>query len=74
MGLSPKPTKRREPEYTMADLDRYLQSRFSHPSLDIRSVNILVESYIPSKEEIISEGEKNGYKVTDIGNDRLRFE
>ena len=73
MGLSPKPVNN-TPLKTWEDLDKSLQSSFNFPSKDGHRFSIVHPNwYEMSKQEIIDEGRKQGYKVTDNG-DTLKFE
>lgn len=73
MGLSPKPSNN-SPLKTWEDLDRSLQSSFKFPTKEGRNFTFVnPDWYEMSKQEIIDEGIKQGYKVTDLG-DQLKFE
>ncbi|WP_162012533.1 hypothetical protein [Streptococcus sp. S784/96/1] len=69
--LSPKPTPTKK--YTWWDLEQYLNMSFSTQHVDPKA-SIDYRNYEMSKEEIILEGTKAGYKVTDNGNGYLTFE
>ncbi|MFR2911878.1 MAG: hypothetical protein ACLTCC_03045 [Staphylococcus hominis] len=69
--LSPKPNRQFVPknwEYLDEALQRRFNSNINHPQYSIN-----VNDYAMSKEEIIKEAQKNGYKVTSNG-DYLKFE
>lgn len=73
MGLSPKPNIKK-PLKTWEDLDSYLQSSFTFPGKEGSHVSYVDPNwYEMSKQEIIDEGRKQGYKVTESGNE-LKFE
>ncbi|MET3558655.1 hypothetical protein ABID29_001781 [Streptococcus rupicaprae] len=69
--LSPKPQPIKK--YSWEDLNAYLNmiftSQHDHPRASINYHN-----YNMSKNDIIVEAEKSGYKVTDEGNGYLTFE
>lgn len=66
-GLEPKPNPEGE-LWGWNDLNRALQSTFKRQTKSKQSFRIAVDSYQMSKEEMITELEANGYKVTDKGN------
>lgn len=69
--LNPKPTASKK--YSWEELDSYLTMIFTtqhdHPKASINYHN-----YNMSKDEIIEEARKSGYRVTDEGNGYLTFE
>ncbi len=73
MGLTPKPNIK-QPLKTWEDLDRSLQSSFTFPRKEDSPFSFVnPDWYEMSKQEIIDEGRKQGYKVTESGN-QLKFE
>ena len=73
MGLSKKPSSQ-NPLQTWEDLDRVLQSQFKLAAKDNKHFYFVnPDIYEMTEEEIISEGTKQGYKVTRV-NGQLKFE
>lgn len=68
--LDPKPD--RKVPYSWNVLNNVLKRSFKTPGTD--SVTVRPEQFEMSKDEIISEAEKQGYKVTDNNNGFLKFE
>lgn len=72
--LDPKPTSQR-PLKTWEDLNSYLQIGFSRADKDgPQPIFVEHSRYEPSKEEIIEEGRKQGYKVSEDSDSFLKFE
>ncbi|MDR4314982.1 Uncharacterised protein [Niallia circulans] len=68
--LDPKPEKNRL--YTWEDLNDYLQLHFKSPGSFVPTID--VRQYSMTKEEIISEAETQGYKVSQPREHILKFE
>lgn len=67
--LDPKP-ERKNPQHSWDYLNSLLQTNIKlYGHATIRHAD-----YSMSKNEIIAEAEKQGYKVTDNGNNHLKFE
>lgn len=69
--LDPKP-KQENPSLSWKDLNDLLQANFNMTGIE--SATIKLKNYAIPKEEIISEAEKQGYKVTELQGGSLRFE
>ncbi|API89058.1 hypothetical protein BKP56_07230 [Marinilactibacillus sp. 15R] len=72
--LDPKPTAQ-NPLKGWKDLNSLLQSNFKVADKNnAPKATVDISKYEMSKEEIISVAQSQGYKVTDLGNDYLKFE
>lgn len=69
--LSPKPSRKTSFK-TWKDLDEILQSNFG--PFNAKSATISLDEYTMSKEEIIVQASKQGYKVTDSNDGYITFE
>ncbi|MFP7201921.1 hypothetical protein SFC08_13180 [Lysinibacillus halotolerans] len=69
--LDPRPNKQGS-NYSWDDLNRFIQSQLSQFGVD-KTLPIDVRNYSMSKEEIISEAEKQGYKVIEKDEYYLEF-
>ncbi len=67
--LDPRPGSK--PLYDWQDLNEYLQVHFKFPSNFVPSID--VRNYSMSKDEIITEAEKQGYKVFEVDEYNLEF-
>ncbi|CAG9620843.1 hypothetical protein [Sutcliffiella rhizosphaerae] len=69
--LSPRPLKQ-EKLFSWDDLNSQLLANFNMPGIDYAVIDL--QKYDMSKEEIIVEAEKQGYKVIEQAPHHLRFE
>ncbi|MGE7766673.1 hypothetical protein [Peribacillus sp. NPDC096540] len=67
--LDPRPNSK--PLYSWQELNEYLQLNFKAPGN--LETTIDVRNYSMSKDEIIHEAEKQGYKVYEKGEHQLEF-
>ena len=71
--LTPKPTEK-DPLYSWKTLDTWLQNSFKSNSNTPRSISIQINEFEMSVDEMIEEGKKAGYKVSQIDENTLIFE
>lgn len=72
--LSPKPQSQK-PLLSWKDLDNLLVSNFEIADKnDAPSATVDLSKYDLSLDEVKREAESKGYKVTDLGNDYVRFD
>ena len=73
MSLNKRPIS--SEKYGWEELNRYLDTFFTSPNTSVKPFAYVdLGFYSMSTEEIIDAGKQNGYTVTDIGNNQLKFE